>query len=344
MPEVKTNTRIAWIDYAKALAIFLVVLLHVHCTPEATVYISAWRLPMFFIVSGYLFTYRKNPSQKQFIGKRSRQILFPYFWISMIAWVAWVLVLRHYGEDANLNREWYLPFKGVFTGIPPMIIHDIPLWSFLSFFIVEIVFYPVGRTLTATIITVFMAFVTGAVLNAFIPQETMSRLPLALGPSVTGLGFYALGHLWRLINDGGKSNRLLFSWPALIIALILFIVTARANGIVEFYICRFNNYPLFIISSVSGSIVAISLMNRLANAIGSNRFVRFVSNGTLLICGFHLLVFALIKGIALLVFGLEPHEIMLGYTKGILFAIVAFTGTLPIVWFIKKYLRFLVDK
>lgn len=122
------------------------------------------------------------------------------------------------------------------------------------------------------------------------------------------------------------------------------LVTARANGIVEFYICRFNNYPLFIISSVSGSIVAISLMNRLANAIGSNRFVRFVSNGTLLICGFHLLVFALIKGIALLVFGLEPHEIMLGYTKGILFAIVAFTGTLPIVWFIKKYLRFLVDK
>lgn len=343
MSEVK-STRIPWIDYAKSLAIFLVVLLHVHCTPEVTLYIDAMIMPLFYILSGYLFTYQNNPLQKQFIVKRSRQILFPYFWIGMVGWVAWVLVLRHYGDDASLNLEWYMPLKGMFTGVTTLLYHDVPLWSLLSFFIVEMFFYPLGRTLTTTIIVALVAFGASACLSEFVPQETMCRLPLALGPSLVGLGFYALGHIWRLFNEGSKLNRLLFGWPVMIVAVVLFVITARANGIVEFYICKFNNYALFMISSVTGTIVAVWLMNLLAKAIGSNRVVRFISNGTLIICGFHLLVFALIKGIALLVFGLEPVEIMQGYTKGILFAIVAFTGTLPIVWFIRKYLRFLVDK
>lgn len=336
--------RIAWIDYAKSLAIFLVVLLHVHTGPAAAVFINAFIMPMFFIMSGYLFTYQRNPSQQQFLIKRSRQILFPYFWIGVVAWIAWVLVLRHYGEDANINHEWYLPLKGILSGVPPMLIQDIPLWSLLCFFIVESIFYPFGKSLTSTIVIALVAFCSSAVLNSFVPLETMSNLPLALGPSLSGLGFYALGHLWLLLNKSGKLNRLMFSWPVLVVTLIIFIFSARANGIVEFYICKFNNYPLFLISAVSGTLAAISLMNILAKAIGSNDFIRFISNGTLIICGFHLLVFAFIKGIALLVFGLEPYEIMSGYAKGILFAIVAFFGTLPIVWFIRKYLRFLVDK
>lgn len=336
--------RIAWVDYAKSLAIFLVVLLHVHCDPIVTRYINALIMPLFFILSGYLFTYQRNPSHKQFVIKRSRQILFPYLWIGLVAWAAWVVVLRHYGEDANIEQPWYLPLTGLFAGISPLLIQDIPLWSLLSFFVVEMAFYPTGRTISTTIAVVLMSFILSAIITSMVPQETLSRLPLVLGPSLTGLGFYALGHLWREISDGGKFNRYLFSWPVLIVALVLFIVSGGANNNVEFYICKFNNYGLFLVSSVSGSIAAISLMNLLAKAIGTNKFVRFVSNGTLIICGFHLLVFALIKGVALLAFDLEPYEIMSGYAKGIAFAVVAFSVTLPIVWVIRKYLRFLVDK
>ncbi len=343
MTDVNSK-RIVWIDYAKALAIFLVVLFHVHCGPIMTVYINAFIIPMFFIISGYLFSYQRNPSHKRFVIKRSRQLLFPYLWIGLVAWVAWVVVLRHYGEDAGIERPWYLPLMGLFSGISTLLIQDIPLWSLLSFYVVEMAFYPTGRTITATILVAVMAFVLSAIITAIVPQGTLSQVPLVLGPSLTGLGFYALGHLWQLFSGNAKLNRVLFSWPVLVIAAILFIFSASSNGIVEFYICKFNNYGLFLISSISGSIVAISLMNVLAKAIGSNKFVRFVSNGTLIICGFHLLVFALIKGIAILGFGLEPYEIMSGYIKGIAFAVVAFCGTLPIVWFIRKYLRFLVDK
>nr|WP_302345467.1 acyltransferase family protein [uncultured Duncaniella sp.] len=57
--------RVGWIDYAKSTGIFLVVLLHTHCTYATTSFLSAFRLPLFFFISGFLFSYRSNPDYKR---------------------------------------------------------------------------------------------------------------------------------------------------------------------------------------------------------------------------------------------------------------------------------------
>ena len=89
--------RIAWIDYGKSLAIFLVVLLHVNCNHEVVKVINGFIMPLFFLMSGYLFSIDRNPSYKVFVAKRFRQLMVPYLWISALAYAAWVTVLRHVG-------------------------------------------------------------------------------------------------------------------------------------------------------------------------------------------------------------------------------------------------------
>lgn len=335
--------RIVWIDYAKSMAIFLVVLLHVHCTYEVSKIINAMIMPMFFMLSGYLFSYDRNPSQLRFVRKRLRQLLVPYLWINIVAWMAWVIILRHFGEDAASEIEWHTPLRGIFIGVAPMLVHDIPLWSLLSFFVVEMVFYPLGRKIPWACAIGLIALALSLGLYVFFP-ERISSLPLVIGPSLAGLVFYTLGYLWHRAESVWQINTVVFGWPATVIYILIFAVAFDANGYVDFYLCHFGDYFLFFISSLTGSLAVISLMRGLASLIGNSRLVCFISDGTLIICGFHLLVFAAIKGIALFIFGLQPEQITKGLLPGSVFAITAFAATLPIVWFVRRFMLVLVDK
>lgn len=125
--------RIEWIDYGKSLAIFAVVLLHVHCDNMVVTVINSFIMPLFFLMSGRLFSYQRNPSFTKFAKKRFRQILVPYMWIGVLSWLCWVLVLRHYGDDVNDNVAWYIPLYAQFAGISPFYHHNTPCGRFLPF-------------------------------------------------------------------------------------------------------------------------------------------------------------------------------------------------------------------
>ena len=133
---------IIWIDYAKSIAIFLVVLLHTHCSETLAQVINSFIIPLFFMMSGYLFSYRRNPAYGPFIYKRFRQLVVPYLWIGALGYLAWLLVLRHYGSDAGSDQSWYEPLIGILGGFADLMTTDIPLWFLLSLFVVEAVSYP----------------------------------------------------------------------------------------------------------------------------------------------------------------------------------------------------------
>lgn len=118
---------IIWIDYAKSIAIFLVVLLHTHCSETLAQVINSFIIPLFFMMSGYLFSYRRNPAYGPFIYKRFRQLVVPYLWIGALGYLAWLLVLRHYGSDAGSDQSWYGPLIGILGGFADLMTTDIPL-------------------------------------------------------------------------------------------------------------------------------------------------------------------------------------------------------------------------
>ncbi|MDE6334728.1 MAG: acyltransferase family protein [Muribaculaceae bacterium] len=333
------NNRILWADYAKAFAIFSVVLLHVHCNEVLDKCINGYIMPLFFIISGYLFSYERNPGFKPFVLKRARQILVPYVWINAVAYVAWLTVLRHYGDDAASCTQWYSPLVGILAGIPHMLVHDIPTWSLLSFFVVETVYYVLrrhvgnGRILTAVLLITFIGL-------SHVFEDKMSVLPLALGPSLAGLLFYSAGHELR---ESGVRAGAVFRGPVWPVSGIAFIISVCCNSYVEFYICSYGNIILFLASSVSGAVFVISTCVRLSER-SLPSIIRFISESTLLICGFHLLVFAMIKGVMLYMFGISPATLNENLLYGMLFAVSALMLTLPIAFVVRKYFGFLVDK
>lgn len=333
-----------WADYGKVIAICSVVLLHTHCVAEVGCYINSYVMPLFFFISGFLFSFERNPAFRPFVKKRFRQLIVPYLWINAVAYLAWVMVLRNFGSNPDDTQPWHVPLVAVITGMPRWLIHDIPTWSLVSFFVVEILFYTLSRMSGRRSVAV-MAFSVAmvAVMYYFMPAGSVRSLPLALAPSMMGVGFYALGHACSTLKRFKEDQSPWLLAAVAVVAGGIWIILASLNGETAFYIFDFGDLPLFYGAALAGvaSFVSVSM---LAGRLKEPALVRFISYGTLLICGFHLLMFAFIKGIALFVFGIPAECLTEGLPRGILFSVAALSLCLPVVYAIRRWTRFLIDK
>lgn len=79
--------RLEYLDMAKGVGILLVVLVHSKTLPEkVTAWLAQPAMPLFFVVAGMLIActgeIRKNG--KELVRKKSRSLLVPYFWFTLL--------------------------------------------------------------------------------------------------------------------------------------------------------------------------------------------------------------------------------------------------------------------
>lgn len=106
----KSVKRIEWIDLAKGMAIFLMVCGHTSIPSSLSNWIWSFHMPLFFIVSGMLFSPYNYPSFADFLKKRCRTLLLP--------WLVFTVVTVCYSPTEslhllagchNLFALWFLP-------------------------------------------------------------------------------------------------------------------------------------------------------------------------------------------------------------------------------------------
>lgn len=91
------NARIAWIDTAKLIGIYLVILGHIPLNPEAEMlnwFIYVYHMPLFFLLSGAVTSRR---SITETCVRSVRQLIVPYVLFYAVSWLWWFAVsfLRH---------------------------------------------------------------------------------------------------------------------------------------------------------------------------------------------------------------------------------------------------------
>ena len=102
---MKEKERILWIDYTKSICIYLVVLGHTLIPQPMTDFIYTFHMPLFFFLSGCLFSFEKNPTFEGFITKRFKRLMIPYLWINLITYLFWLSVGRKFGIDTSDNMS-----------------------------------------------------------------------------------------------------------------------------------------------------------------------------------------------------------------------------------------------
>lgn len=142
------SEREQWLDSLRGFAIIIMLVGHSGCPENLNVLIYGFHIPLFFIVSGYLFNYCKYfEGAKKFLIKKAKRLVVPYFCLCTINIFLYYPVELYNGATESF---WTLFFYHMKWSIYSMPLTDkmpncTPLWFLLALFISSVYTFLVLR-------------------------------------------------------------------------------------------------------------------------------------------------------------------------------------------------------
>jgi fucose 4-O-acetylase-like acetyltransferase len=276
------NKRINHIDTAKCIGIFLMILGHSGITGNIMIYIYAFHMPLFFILSGYITNENTSPFI-YFSIKRIKTLLVPFLCFALIfsqeTYSKWIYIF--YGSRNSLA------IANTFT----------PLW-FLSCLFSSVIIYQLIINIsnkyyrkrkiyywTFIVIVIMLGYLTER--GTYIDQlwnTSLSELgyPFCFNIAMVGVVFMAIGRaiskitinfLFKMILIPGLLAVSLYTYK-----LNLPLDTLFGISHVEMCIAVYGNYFFFFFNAIILSYVII-----LISSFISNKIVEFLGRNSLLI-------------------------------------------------------------
>lgn len=284
------SKREIYIDKAKGIAILLIVIGHIILLKENVdskfcTYIYSFHVPIFFVLSGILFSLKKiqwnNIKVKEYSIKKIKKFFYPYFTFSGI-YILYLLIKFIFGvEDIikiikiSLNTvflfgygpAWFLPtlcFSEIFCVI--LMKNKDKLKSFYFVIIICIIWTIIWANLLQ------LEFWQNNVILDFLNKSIN-----LITRTIIGTFFIILGYFYNekkyIVN---KIPTILF-----IIVLLLNIYISQINSQIDLHFCIINNIILFFYLAFSSSISIIRILECYFNM--RNNIITFFGENSLII-------------------------------------------------------------
>jgi acyltransferase len=326
--------RIAWIDYAKFLGIFLVALGHTKLPVSLINFIYSFHMPLFFFISGFLFNPEKYATLRQFAARRARQLLIPYLIAAAITYVFWVFVGRKFGVDATLDIPLLTPLIGTFYGTDSgyNLVHCGSLWFLPCLFLTELIYFTVARTSRYWLLLalLFVGYVNYR-LHHFM-------LPFSFDVALVALYFYAAGHLLKKPVSAIAGLSPVVKGLVALVSCLMVIYLANVNGRSDMSSNSYHNFFLFLVGAFTGILMTVCTSTILGNMVGPLRLVTFFAAGTILVLAFHEITASIVKGVAHFLLKVDLGVFEGGIISNLLLTVASFTLLAPLIFLTEKYL------
>lgn len=271
------QTRIEYIDIAKAIAIFCVLMGHtVDSNTLTKTVLYAFHMPVFFVLSGMvanipprytLANYKKN------IKKRVFTMMVPYIlWgciyaafsfknLMLIAWGTRETLIR----ANSLTSLWFLPVL------------------FLAYMILEVVFLLCNKKYYRW--KIGLAGVTCFLIGTFLPHWDKYGDFWGSDIAFVAVSFMMLGYGVRPLFDRLQRTHIGIINLVAVFGIILFLIGVRFNTTSVGYVLMANaiygNPLLFVVGAIGGSLVVIALAAVISRIRIGKRAVIYIGQNTL---------------------------------------------------------------
>lgn len=281
--------RIDWIDVAKGIGMLLVIISHVEehfvGTPMAVLKgpIYTFHMPLFFFVSGYLFSTKK--SFREFFKNKCKRILVPYFCLGTI-----LVLFDIYWQGKNpFGNPWFKMDK--FLGGMLRLIYQCrfwTLWFIACLFFLNIFFYVIvryGKTEKVRAASVLLLAIAGLTYYKIGGGGLFWNIDVCL----TAMPFFYIGYLCRktdFVDAKILKNR--FKWLLFIgfiaVDMVCYIVNLTMTGqFLEFWGNLYGFAPLTYLGAFAGIFAVIIL----ADACHGFVPLRYLGENTMLFYAWH---------------------------------------------------------
>jgi fucose 4-O-acetylase-like acetyltransferase len=288
-----SNNRIHWIDMAKGYGIILVILGHIPLAGklwELNSIIYSFHIPLFFFLSGYVFTIKEN-KYLDFQKHKIKTIIKPYFGLGLIlisytfVSMYFVLKITNKSEYINIITSFVLQ-KRMWT-----------LWFLTCLFLINISYYFFKQHVKNYIhlgIIVLIICILGIIYYKFNGKALIWNIDICL----TAFPFFFLGNIFREMKiveiamiSLKTTKKLLYIFIFITINLMFYYLNIGLKGqSFEMYLGYYGFPALTYISAFAG-IFSIILFSNLFYF----RFIEFIGKNSIIYFGlYQSLVYAII--------------------------------------------------
>ncbi len=255
----ESKQRIKWLDIAKGTGILLVVLGHcldIEKCPFQIIFI--FHMPLFFVLSGYVFKYNEN--FMLFLKKKFKSLIVPFivFYILGLVVTLIVPVWRTELTWQGIGRDLWLA--------DPNAVHNSSIWFLVCLFWVQILYWMIDKCKQWKKILILVILATAGILYSRQRYSFLgyTRLPFDLDVVPIACVFFAIGvYLKRkkLLDKICALNKykivILFG-----ISLTGIAIVYHYNGYVNLHGLSFGNPVLYFIGGILGSfsVICISVL------------------------------------------------------------------------------------
>jgi acyltransferase len=328
-----TKKRVSWIDVARGIGIILVVYGHALSADSYRYIIYAFHMPLFFFLSGLVFTYRPEQALVSFLYKNSRALLYPYVIFALLSFGLWLLTKE------PSQAEQLLQFLSIFygNGNNNLLAFNNLLWFLPCLFIVRLGFYLItGRGVKRSLLLVTL-FVFSLIGYVFSLVFSGWKLFFGIETALTALVFFGAGYIFMQTMERGKVLLQKYSWPIFFASVGLCVIFAVLNyqeyGLqIDLRQNRLNNYLYFYSAAFAG----ISGIIVLSSSITSNRVLEYLGKRSLVIFAWHLIAFPYISRFLSLTKGNSYLSLLPGYVSQVFYTIFSIIIVLVLAFLIEK--------
>lgn len=275
------SKRLDWIDWMKALGIYLIVLGHFYSVGGKFIYV--FHVPLFFMISGFLT--KREDDQRVFWKKLWYNLVAPMLLMAVANFVYASIIQLFEGTFELKTFYWFA--RNVLFG---MVSGFDNLWFVYTLIVLKIIFqYCSSKKLfySLTVAMLALAYLYNTLdLSGF---PFFMKEPNSIIDVCTAFPFFALGIFVRdykvLLNAWNNKATLVL---AFVCGILLVIISMLYNDGVGLHCCYYGgNMLLFLLGGVAGSIMVFAVSKMLGRA---SNMVVIISRGTIIILGFHKLI------------------------------------------------------
>lgn len=289
MSTNEKSKRIEWIDMLRGLAIICVVLGHrqygdngflsEYLEPE----IYSFHIPLFFFVSGLVFSVSKYSSFKEFLIRKLKTILFPMVTFSLI-YILFSFV--YYGNIVGNNKFGTDFLVNRLIGIVLQLRdgkYESCLWFLASLFIIQCMLYWIIKILKDKTIPILVAIICCSATGCIYMYFKLPRLPWEIDCSFVAILFVGLGYILKKEKGTlGKINKLWLLPILIVVNVVTMYINYKymGNNKVDLCYSKIGIPMLYLLESISGVWGLFIIFSKLKNIrplsyIGKNSLVYY---------------------------------------------------------------------
>lgn len=326
------KNRIVWIDTARGLSIFLVVMGHTILPHSWLIYIYSFHMPFFFLLSGYTYFPEKYANFGNFLKRKSFSLLIPYLFFCLVGLAYFIPFFK----PSNLNETFFQMLWSSNQLHAPFI----PLWFLTCLFLTEIIFYFFQKYLKP--IFLFLAVIVSLAIGLYFGLNYIT-LFWSLDIALVGILFYYLGYVIK--NNQTMIDKMSSLWLYSLTAIFLvlnFVLAYSHNYYVSMIYRAYGNAWYFLSASIFGVLGYLLLSKILKETVLKKiTIVEFMGKNSLVILGFHTILFYLVSDIFRVYFNINPTGNLL---YAFIYTVLTIILIVPFIYALNRWTPFLIGR